>query len=160
MTVLIGDTVPDVMVKTLGSSGVTDISIATLCAGRNAVLFAVPGAFTPDCSARHLPGFVEHAGDFKAKGIDLLGCIAVNDIFVMTAWAARKGSDGKVMMLADGNGDFTRAMGLVWDATMFGMGLRSQRYAMVLRDARIEKLFVEEQGAFDVSAAPSILAQL
>jgi peroxiredoxin len=160
MTVRIGDPVPDVPVQTLASDGPQPVSLAALSRTGRLVLFAVPGAFTPACSARHLPGFVEHAADFKAKGVATLACLAVNDAFVMAAWGRSNAVGDRVLMLADGNGDFTRAMGLIQDARPYGMGLRSQRYAMVAERGRISHLFVEEPGAFEVSAAPYVLARI
>jgi len=160
MTVRIGDPVPDVPVQTLDNNGLATVSVATLAQDGRLVLFAVPGAFTPACSARHLPGFVEHAADFKEKGVAALACIAVNDAFVMDAWGRANQANEHVRLLADGNAQFTRAMGLEHDSRPFGMGLRSQRYAMVAERGRITHLFVEEPGAFEVSAAPYVLAHI
>jgi peroxiredoxin len=134
--------------------------MADLCARGTSVIFALPGAFTPQCSARHLPGFLEHASDFKSKSVDRLACIAVNDVFVMDAWARLNNVDGRILMLADGNGDFTRACGLETDARPYGMGLRSQRYAMVVKDGRVTHLYIDEPGAFEVSAAAYVLSKL
>jgi peroxiredoxin len=124
------------------------------------VLFAVPGAFTPTCSARHLPGFVEHAEALQAKGVDLIACIAVNDVFVMDAWAKDQGTEGKILMLADGSGDFARAVGLELDLVSRGLGMRSQRYALVAEDGIVTFLGVEEGGAFEASRAETVLAAL
>ena len=156
----VGDLVPDATVHTLTETGPTAVSVAQLSQGRRIVIFAVPGAFTPACSARHLPGFVDHVEDFRDKGISLVACLAVNDAFVMAAWGAKSHADNKVMMLADGNGTFTGAMGLGQDSTAFGMGLRSQRYALIAQDGHITHLFVEQPGAFDVSAAQNVLARI
>ena len=160
MTVRVGDPVPDVPVQTLDNNGLATISVATLAQVGRLVIFAVPGAFTPACSAKQLPGFVEHAADFKAKGVTTLACIAVNDAFVMEAWGRANHTNGRVRMLADGNALFTRAMGLEQDARPLGMGWRSQRYAMVASGGRITHLFVDEPGAFEVSAAPHVLARI
>ena len=129
-------------------------------AGKTTVLFAVPGAFTPTCSARHLPGFVDHAASFAAKGVDQIACLSVNDAFVMQAWGESAQAGDKIDMIADGNAEFTKAAGLVMDATGYGMGDRSQRYAMVIKDGVVTNLFVEEPGAFEVSSAEHVLAQL
>ncbi len=129
-------------------------------AGKTVVLFAVPGAFTPTCSARHLPGFKDHMADFQAKGVDIVACTSVNDYYVMKAWAKDQGIAGEVVMLADGNGDFARAMDLVLDGSGFGMGSRSKRYAAIVRDGKIDKLFVEQPGEFKVSAAEYVLEQV
>jgi peroxiredoxin len=160
MTARIGDPVPDVPVQTLDNNGLASVSVAQLAREGRIVVFAVPGAFTPACSARHLPGFVEHAADFRARGVKTLACIAMNDPFVMAAWGKMNHADGAVQMLADGNGLFTRAMKLEQDSRPFGMGWRSQRYALVAEAGRITHLFVEEPGAFEVSAAPYVLARL
>jgi peroxiredoxin len=124
------------------------------------VVFALPGAFTPTCSAKHLPGFVQHAGDIKAKGVDAIACVSVNDAFVMGAWGDQQKTDDKVMMLADGNGDFTRALGLEMDGTRFGMGKRSQRFSMIVDDGVVKELNIEEPGAFAVSSAEHVIKQL
>jgi peroxiredoxin len=125
--------------------------------GRRVVLFALPGAFTPTCSAKHVPGFVANGDALKAKGVDAIACLSVNDAFVMGAWGKDQGADGKVHMLADGNGEFTEAVGLVMDGTKFGMGKRSQRYSMVVDDGVVKSLNVEEPGAYDVSSAEYLL---
>jgi peroxiredoxin len=160
MTVRIGDPVPDAPVQTLDNNGLATVSVATLARDGRLVLFAVPGAFTPACSARHLPGFVEHAADFKAKGVATLACIAVNDAFVMAAWGRTNQANEHVRLLGDGNALFTRAMGLEQDSRPLGMGMRSRRYAMVAERGRITHLFVEEPGAFEISAAPHVLAHI
>src|SRR5690606_22471587 len=128
--------------------------------GKRVVLFAVPGAFTPTCSARHLPGFVEKADQLKAKGIDTIACVSVNDAFVMDAWGKAHNCAGKVEMLADGNGDFTRALGLEMDATKVGLGQRSKRYSMLVEDGVVKQLNVEQPGAFEVSSAEYMLNRL
>ncbi|MCP2671635.1 peroxiredoxin [Maricaulaceae bacterium EIL42A08] len=159
MTIKTGDRLPDANFMTMTADGPAPLATADVFAGKRVALFAVPGAFTPTCSARHLPGFVEKAGELKAKGIDTIACTSVNDVFVMGAWGQDQGADG-VVMLADGNGDFAEALGLVMDGTAFGMGKRSQRYAMVVNDGVVEHLFVDEAGGFEVSSADHMLSQL
>ena len=159
MTVQVGDRIPEATLTTM-DDGVQALSTQDIFGGRKVVLFAVPGAFTPTCSAQHLPGFVQHAGDFKAKGVDTVACMSVNDVFVMGAWGDSQGTGDSVLMLADGNGDFTRALGLEMDATGFGMGERSQRFALVADDGVITGLHVEAAGEFRVSSAESVLAAL
>jgi peroxiredoxin len=128
--------------------------------GRTVALFAVPGAFTPTCSAKHLPGFIEKADELAGKGVDEIVCVSVNDPFVMGAWGKSTGADGKITMLADGNGDFAKALGLTMDGSRFGMGLRSQRFSMLVKDGKVTELNVEEPGAFKVSSAEHLLSQL
>jgi peroxiredoxin len=128
--------------------------------GKTVVLFALPGAFTPTCSAKHLPGFVQHAEELKRKGVDAIACLSVNDAFVMDAWGKDQKVGDKVMMLGDGNGEFTQAMGLTMDGSKFGLGTRSQRYAMIVDGGVIKDLFVEKPGAFDVSSAENVLKHL
>jgi peroxiredoxin len=140
--------------------GPKPVSTDELFKGRKVALFALPGAFTPTCSAKHLPGFIKQAGALKAKGIDAIACLSVNDAFVMGAWGESQGAGDTVMMLADGNGDFTRALGLEMDATKFGMGKRSQRYSMVVDNGVVAALNVEAPGAFEVSSADHMLGQL
>ena len=159
MTIKTGDRLPDANFMTMTADGPAPVATADVFAGKRVALFAVPGAFTPTCSARHLPGFVEKADELKAKGIDTIACTSVNDVFVMGAWGQDQGADG-VVMLADGNGDFAEALGLVMDGTAFGMGKRSQRYAMVVNDGVVEHLFVDEAGGFEVSSADHMLSQL
>ena len=136
------------------------VSSAEFFAGKRVALFSVPGAFTPTCSAKHLPGFVEKADALKAKGIDVIACTAVNDAFVMGAWGKASGVEDKVTMLADGNGDFVKAVGLEMDGSKFGMGARGQRFAMIVNDGKVEHLFVEAPGEFRVSSAEYMLEQL
>jgi len=124
------------------------------------VLFSVPGAFTPTCSRQHLPGFVEKAAEFQQKGVNAIACMAVNDVFVMDAWGKSADADGKVTMLADGNGDYARALGLELDATGFGMGKRGQRFALVVDNGKVSHVFIEEAGKFKVSSAEHVLASL
>ena len=160
MTVNVGDHIPELTLTLVDEEGPKPISTQDFFGGKTVVLFAVPGAFTPTCSARHLPGFKDHAADFKAKGVDVVACISVNDYFVMKAWAKDQGIDGEVVMLADGNGDFAKAVGLQLDGSGFGMGPRSQRYAMIVKDGTVEQLFVEGKGEFKVSSAEYVLEQL
>jgi peroxiredoxin len=137
-----------------------DVQTDDFFKGKKVVLFAVPGAFTPTCSAKHLPGFVEKAGEIKRHGVDTIACLSVNDAFVMNAWGKDQKAEGKVQMLADGNGDFTRAVGLELDGSGYGLGKRSQRYAMVVDDGVVKALNVEKPGAFEVSSADAILKAL
>ncbi|HEX7007973.1 MAG TPA: peroxiredoxin [Alphaproteobacteria bacterium] len=160
MTIKVGDKVPSAKFKYLGKDGMAEITTDELFKGKKVVLFAVPGAFTPTCSAKHLPGFLQHAEEFKKKGVDTIACVSVNDAFVMDSWAKNQQVEGKVLMLADGNGDFAKAVGLEMDATGFGMGLRSKRYAMVVEDGTVKTLNVEKPGAFEVSSAEYVLKQL
>ena len=160
MAIKVGDRVPSVALRYMAADGVKEISTDELLGGKKVVLFAVPGAFTPTCSTQHLPGFVKRAGEIKAKDVDTIACIAVNDAFVMDAWAKDRGSGEKVMMLADGNAEFTRAIGLELDGTAVGLGLRSQRYAMIVEDGVARYIAVEDGPGLDVSAADKILAQL
>lgn len=160
MTIKVGDTLPDVTFMTMTADGPSPVSTSEVFGGKRVALFAVPGAFTPTCSAKHLPGFIEKAAELKAKGIDRIACTSVNDVFVMGAWGSDQGAGEEVMMLADGNGDFADAVGLVLDGSKFGMGKRSQRYAMVVNDGKVEHLFVEEGGGFEVSSAEHMLAHL
>jgi peroxiredoxin len=160
MTIKVGDKVPTVTLMHMTDKGPAPISTADIFGGKKVVLFALPGAFTPTCSARHLPGYLEHAADFKKKGVQEIACLSVNDAFVMNAWGKDQNAAGKVHMLADGNGEFTKGVGLELDATKFGMGHRSQRYAMVVDDMVVKVLEVEQGGDFKVSAAEHILSVL
>ena len=160
MSINAGDKVPSVTFKTMGENGPENLSSDDLFAGKKVVLFAVPGAFTPTCSAKHLPGFVEKADAFKAKGVDTVACVSVNDAFVMGAWGKDQKVGEKVKMLADGNGAFAEACGLVLDASGGGLGKRMQRCAMVVENGKISKLFVEAPGQFEKSTAENVLANL
>ncbi len=160
MTLKIGDKVPNITMMTMGEDGPRTMSSADLCAGQRVVLFGLPGAFTPTCSARHLPGYVEQADAFRAKGIGVIACLSVNDVYVMDAWGRQQGVGDKVLMVADGNGDFAHAAGLAADMTARGFGWRSQRYAMVVDDGVVKLLNVEKPGEFVVSDAQTILALL
>ena len=154
----VGDTLPNVTLKVMGKDGPKDITTDEIFSGKKVVLFAVPGAFTPTCSAAHLPGFVVNADDIKSKGVDTIACMSVNDVFVMDAWGKAQNAD-EIMMLADGNADFTEAMGIEMDATSFGMGVRSKRYAMIVDDGVVKTLEVDEKG-FEKSSAENILSKL
>jgi peroxiredoxin len=157
MTIKEGDKVPSVKVK---ATDMTDISTDELFGGKKVVLFAVPGAFTPTCSNQHLPGFIEHADEIRAKGVDDIICMSVNDAFVMGAWGTDRGAGEKVRMIADGNGDLSKALGLDFDGSGIGFGLRCQRFAAIVEDGVVTKLAVEAPAKFDVSSAESILAAL
>jgi peroxiredoxin len=159
-TIQVGAALPSMKLMTATADGPKEVTTEELFKGRKVVLFAVPGAFTPTCSAKHLPGFVQHAGDFAEKGVDALVCLAVNDAFVMRAWAKDQGVDDKITMLADGSGVFTRALGLELDLVARGMGVRSQRFAMVVDDGVVSALMIEAPGGFDVSRAEAVLASL
>jgi glutaredoxin/glutathione-dependent peroxiredoxin len=160
MTIQVGQAIPDVKLKAITPTGVQELSTRELCAGKKVVLFAVPGAFTPTCSAQHLPGFVNKAEDFKSKGVDTIVCLSVNDHFVMDAWAKAQNVSGKLVLLADGNAEFTKAVGLPLDATTVGLGTRSQRYAIVLEDGIVKKIAVEQPMKFEVSSAEAMLKDL
>lgn len=160
MAIKTGDKVPSATLMQMKDGGPKPVSTDDLFKGKKVVVFALPGAFTPTCSAKHLPGFIQNAGALKGKGVDAIACVSVNDAFVMGAWGDQQGAGDKVMMLADGNGDFTRAMGLEMDGSRFGMGKRSQRYAMVVDNGVVKELNVEEPGAFAVSSAEHVLKQL
>jgi peroxiredoxin len=159
MTIKVGDRLPDVPLTIAGNEGPQATSSSKFFAGKRVALFAVPGAFTPTCSARHLPSYVEKAGDLKSKGVDEIACISVNDAFVMSAWNERDGSDD-ITMIADGNGAFTDAVGLTMDGSKFGMGNRSQRYSMIVDDGVVEQLNVEAPGEYRASSAEHMLDQL
>jgi len=160
MTISAGDKMPSGVFTIAGPDGPQKLTTEQLFAGKKVVLFSVPGAFTPTCDARHLPGFVQHAGDFKAKGVDTVACMAVNDVFVMKAWGKASAVDDKVLMLADGNGDYAKALGLEMDATAFGMGMRGKRFAIVVENGVAKHVNVEGPGEFKVSSAESVLGLL
>ena len=160
MAIKTGDKVPSATLMQMKDGGPKPVKTDDLFAGKKVVVFALPGAFTPTCSAKHLPGYIQNAGALKGKGVDAIACVSDNDAFVMGAWGDQQGAGDKVMMLADGNGDFTRAMGLELDASRFGMGPRSQRYAMIVDNGVVKELNVEEGGAFSVSSAEHVLKQL
>ncbi len=160
MTIKVGDRLPQASFMTFTADGPAPVSADDLFKGKTVALFAVPGAFTPTCSAKHLPGFKQHAAELKAKGVDTIACVSVNDVFVMKAWGQDQGIADEVLMLADGNGDFTRAIGLELDGSKFGMGSRSQRYSLVAKDGVVDQLHVEQGGEFKVSSADYLLEQL
>ncbi|MBL4837813.1 MAG: peroxiredoxin [Kordiimonadaceae bacterium] len=160
MTIKVGDTLPAATLTTMTADGPGPVVTADYFAGKKVVLFSVPGAFTPTCSAKHLPGFVEKAAELKAKGVDEIACFAVNDVFVMDAWGKGSGAEGAVTMLADGNAAFTKALGLEMDASGFGMGIRSQRFSMIVDNGTVTELNVEAPGDFKVSTAEHALSQL
>lgn len=157
MTIKVGDKVPSATLYRLGADGPEPVSTGEYFKGRKVVVFGLPGAFTPTCSAKHVPGFVRHADEFTAKGVDAIACISVNDAFVMGAWGKDQGAGDKVDMLADGSADLTKAMGLDLDLSGRGFGLRSQRYAMVVEDGTVKHIAVEESGSFGVSSAEQVL---
>jgi glutaredoxin/glutathione-dependent peroxiredoxin len=161
MTISVGDKIPSVTLKQLTPEGVKEVTTDEIFGGKKVVLFAVPGAFTPACSQRHLPGFVERAADIKAKGVDEIACVAVNDAFVMGAWGREQKTEGKVRMLADGSGDLVRALGLELDLSKGGLGIRSQRYSMLVDNGVVKSLNIEKQpGQVDVSGAEAMLRAL
>ena len=160
MTIQVGDRIPQTQFVKVTEEGPEQVDSENYFAGRRIALFSVPGAFTPTCSAKHLPGFVDKAGEIKAKGVDEIACTAVNDAFVMAAWGKSAGVEGKVTMLADGNGAFAKALGLEMDGTGFGMGMRGKRFSMIVNDGTVEQLNVEAPGQFEVSSAEYMLGQL
>jgi glutaredoxin/glutathione-dependent peroxiredoxin len=160
MSIKAGDRMPAGTFKRMTKEGPKDLSTDELFKGKTVVLFSVPGAFTPTCDAKHLPGFVQLADQFRAKGVDTIACMAVNDVFVMNAWGKSSGVGDKILMLADGNGDYAKALGLELDAKGFGMGTRGQRFAIVVNDGVAKRVEVEAAGQFKVSAAESVLAHL
>lgn len=160
MTIAVGDKIPSVTIQRKTADGIDQVSTDAYFAGRKVVLFAVPGAFTPTCSQKHLPGFIADADAITAKGVDEIACVSVNDAFVMEAWGAAHGAGGKVTMLADGSAVLAQALGLELDLVEKGLGTRSQRYAMVVDDGTVTLLNVEEGGQFEASSAETILAAL
>jgi glutaredoxin/glutathione-dependent peroxiredoxin len=160
MTISVGDRIPAMTLTKATADGPQPVDTESFFAGRKVALFSVPGAFTPTCSARHLPSFIERYDELTDKGVDEVACVSVNDAFVMQAWAAQSGAEGKITMLADGNGDFAEALGLAADFSKFGMGKRGLRWSAVVDDGVITELNVEEPGAFRVSGADFMLAQL
>jgi peroxiredoxin len=160
MTIKVGEKLPSVTLKYMDKDGMQTATTDDLFKGKKAVLFGLPGAFTPTCSAKHLPGFVTHAEELKKKGVDVIACLSVNDAFVMDAWGKAQNAGEKVLMLADGNADFAKAVGLTMDGTGYGMGLRTSRWAMVLEDGKVKTLNVEAPGAFEVSSAEAVMKTL
>ena len=160
MAIKAGDHMPAGVLKTMSAEGPKDLTSEELFKGKKVVLFSVPGAFTPTCDAKHLPGFVQLADQIRAKGVDTIACMAVNDVFVMNAWGKASGVADKVLMLADGNGEYSKALGLELDARGFGLGLRGQRFALVIDDGVVTYANIEAPGQFKVSAAEHVLSQL
>jgi glutaredoxin/glutathione-dependent peroxiredoxin len=160
MAISVGDRIPDVTLRTMSAEGPGAVQSTDVLGSGRVVLFAVPGAFTPTCSDHHLPGFVLRADDLAAKGVDTIACVAVNDPFVMGAWGQAQGTDGKVLMLSDGNGEFAAAMGLELDGSGFGLGTRSQRYAAIIDDGVVTELMVEPGAGVEASSADAVLAKL
>ena len=160
MTIKAGDRIPDGKLKLMGKDGPMNVTAEELLGKGRVVLFSVPGAFTPTCDAKHLPGFIEQAAALKGKGVAKVVCLAVNDVFVMNAWGKSAGAGEAVVMAADGNGDYTRALGLELDARGFGLGMRGQRFALVIEDGVVKQVHVEAPGEFKVSSAEHILGQL
>ncbi|MBV9995997.1 MAG: peroxiredoxin [Caulobacteraceae bacterium] len=160
MTIKVGDKIPQATFTTFGPDGPKPLTTDELFSGKTVALFAVPGAFTPTCSAKHLPSFKAHAKDLKAKGVDAIACVSVNDVFVMKAWGENQGIGPDILMLADGNGDFTRKIGLELDGSKFGMGPRSQRYSMIAKNGVVEQLNVEQGGEYRVSSAEYLLENI
>jgi peroxiredoxin len=160
MAIKVGDKMPTGTFKVMSKDGPADLSSDALFKGKTVVLFSVPGAFTPTCDAKHLPGFVDKAGDFKAKGVDTIACMAVNDVFVMNAWGKHSNVGDKITMLADGNGDYAKALGLEMDGRGFGMGTRGQRFALVVKDGVATHVDIEAPKEFKVSTAENVLSHL
>ena len=160
MTISVGDKLPDATFKTMTADGAKEVSTSDVFAGKKVVLFAVPGAFTPTCSNNHLPGYLENHDAILARGVDTIAVVAVNDVHVMGAWARFSGGEGKILYLADGNGDFVKAIGLDADFSANGMGLRSKRFSMVIEDGKVTALNVEDKPGVGVSGAAHILGQL
>ncbi len=160
MTIQVGDTIPGVTLGEMTENGPSQVNTSDFLQGRRVVLFSVPGAFTPTCSNHHLPGFIAQADQFKAKGVDEVACLAVNDAFVMGAWGQQQGAGEKVRMLADGNAELSKAMGLDADATAWGMGIRGQRFAMVINDGVVEALHIDPPGSFELTSAEHVLSTL
>ena len=160
MTIELGDRIPSATLKEMGADGIEDVNTDSLFKSKRVAVFAVPGAFTPTCSAQHLPGFVRNADALRAKGIDEIVCLSVNDAFVMDAWGKAHNAGGKVKMVADGNAQLTQALGFELDASGAGMGTRSRRYSMIVDDGEVKVLNVEAAGAFEFSSAEHLLSQL
>jgi len=159
-TIQAGDRIPDVTLFMLTESGIRSVTTEELFGGKTVVLFSVPGPFTPTCSEQHLPGFISHIDSFAAKGVDAVACVSVNDPFVMAAWGKASGADDRVLMVSDGNGALAAATGTEFDASAMGLGTRSQRYAMVVRNGLVEHLFLEGGPQLEVSSAENVLSQL
>jgi peroxiredoxin len=159
MTIKVGDKIPAAKLRIMGANGPQELTTEQLFAGKKVAIFGLPGAFTPTCSAKHLPGYIENAAALKAKGIGTIACLSVNDAFVMDAWGKSQNAGDKVQMVADGDGDFTRAIGLELDLTGRGMGKRCQRFSMLVQDGVVKSLNIEKPGAFEVSDAGTMLKQ-
>ena len=160
MAISKGDKLPSGTLKLAAPDGIKDVTTDELFGGKKVVLFAVPGAFTPTCSAKHLPGFIAKADEIQSKGVDSIVCLAVNDAFVMDAWGKAQNAGEKVLMAADGSAEFTRALGLEFDASKFGMGVRAQRFALIVDDGVVQNVQIEAPMKFEVSSAEAILKQL
>ena len=160
MAISVGDTIPSVGLRVKTAEGIDEVNTDDVFKGKKVALFAVPGAFTPTCSAQHLPGFVNNADALKAKGVDSIVCVSVNDAFVMGAWGEAQGVGDKVLMLADGNGEFTSAIGMEMDGSGFGLGQRSKRYSMLVEDGVVKQLNIEPPGSFGESSAETLLGQI
>jgi peroxiredoxin len=160
MTIKVGDKMPPGTLTLATRDGPQKISADEYFKGKKVVLFSVPGAFTPTCDAKHLPGFVEKAGDLKGKGVDAIACLSVNDAFVMKAWGKAQNTEGKVDMLADGNAEYTKSLGLEMDATGYGMGTRGQRFSLVVDNGVVKQVNVEAKGEFKISSAEHVLGQI
>jgi glutaredoxin/glutathione-dependent peroxiredoxin len=160
MTIKVGDKIPSGKFKYMSKDGPKDLTTDELFKGKKVALFALPGAFTPTCSAKHLPGFIQNSEQIKSKGISTIACLSVNDAFVMDAWGKNQNVGDKVMMLADGSADFTKALGLELDLTPNGMGVRSKRYSMLVDDGVVKQLNLEKPGAFEVSNAETLMKQI
>jgi peroxiredoxin (alkyl hydroperoxide reductase subunit C) len=160
MAIAVGDSIPAMKIMEGTAEGPKELDTGAFFAGRTVVLFGVPGAFTPTCSAKHLPSFLEHHDAIKAKGVDAIACMAVNDAFVMQAWGKHQGALGKITMIADGSAAFTKALGLEMDLTARGLGIRCQRFALIAKDGKVTHVAVEAPGAFEVSSAEAVLAAL
>lgn len=160
MTIKVGDKIPSATLYRLGENGPEAVTTDELCSGKKVVLFGVPGAFTPTCSAQHVPGFLKSADAITAKGVDTIACVSVNDAFVMGAWSKDQGAAGKIEMLGDGSAELTKAMGIELDLTGRGLGVRSRRFSMLLDDGVVKQLNLEEGGALEISGADTILGQI
>ncbi len=160
MPIQVGDKLPEGRFTVMNADGPSSQSTQDLFGGKKVVLFSVPGAFTPTCSKAHLPGFIEQADALQAKGVDLIACMAVNDVFVMDAWGKQSGTEGKVTLLADGSGAYTKALDLVLDLSDRGLGIRGMRFALVIEDNIVTQTFIEKGGAFELSSAENVLANL
>ena len=160
MSIAVGSRIPETTFTRMGPEGPAPITTKDVFVGKKVVLFSVPGAFTPTCSKKHLPGYIKEADAIKAKGVNTIACMAVNDVFVMDAWGKAAGAGDKVLMLADGNAEFTKKLGLEMDASKYGMGLRSKRFSMIVEDGVVKELNVEAPGEFNVSSAEATACQL